>query len=252
IDVAQSLRFTIGYRNDQTITQALDQTTLDVPDEFFNMISGKFEYVFDAVRPRGLNLYNGTRFKVFGEVYKELNEDKANIFIVGADFRHYQKLHKDIIYAGRIAGSYSFGSKRVAYYLGAVDNWIFRTLGRQESFDESVQLPTNQQYAFQTIGTPIRGFVQNIRNGTNFAVINNEVRVPIVKYLSNKPIKSDFLENFMIVGFSDIGSAWTGAHPYSSENSFNTIIIDDNVFHIELDNLKDPIVWGYGFGLRSK
>src|SRR5690606_31752331 len=79
IDVAQSLRFTIGYRNDQTITQALDQTTLDVPDEFFNMISGKFEYVFDAVRPRGLNLYNGTRFKVFGEVYKELNEDKANI-----------------------------------------------------------------------------------------------------------------------------------------------------------------------------
>jgi len=249
LDEVQSLRMTASFRNDRTVTKALDELSLDVPDSYTNLVSGKLEYVFDAVRPRGLNLYNGTRFKVFGEYFRELNQDQSNIYILGADFRHYQKIHKDIIYAGRFASSYSLGDKRVVYYLGGVDNWILRP---QDNFDAGVQVPQDLDFAFQSIGTPVRGFVQNVRNGANFAVINNEVRIPIVKYLANKPIKSDFLENFQIIGFNDIGSAWTGVHPYSNTNSFNTIVIDNNIYHIEIENQKDPIVFGYGFGLRSR
>lgn len=249
IDEVQSVRTTVGYRNDRNITKALENISLDTPDEFFHNANAKVEYVFDAVRPRGLNLYNGTRFKIFGEYYKELTDDKANTYIVGADFRHYQRIYKDIIYAGRFAGSYSFGDKKLVYYLGGVDNWIFR---RNPSFDDAIQVPSGENFAFQTVGTPVRGFVQNIRNGSNFAVINNEVRIPVVKMLMNKPVKSDFLENFQVIGFSDIGAAWTGTHPYSDDNAFNTIEIDDNIYHIEIENLKDPVVWGYGFGLRSR
>mgnify|MGYP001446535364 CR=1 FL=1 len=43
-------------------------------------------------------------------------------------------------------------------------------------------------------------------------------------YDQNKPLQSDFLENFMVIGFGDIGTAWTGKNPYSSDNSFNTSI----------------------------
>ena len=135
------------------------------------------------------------------------------------------------------------------YYLGGVDNWILRP---NTSFDASVQVPQNETFAFQSIATPMRGFIQNIRNGTNFAVINNEIRIPIIKYLTNKPLKSDFLSNFQIVAFNDIGTAWTGAHPYSQDNAFNTIVIDESVFHIEIENQKDPIVYGYGLGLRTR
>ena len=112
LDEIQSLRFTAGYRNDRTITQAIEPISLETPDAYNHTLTGKLEYVFDAVRPKGLNLYNGTRFKVFGEVFKELNGDRPNIFIVGADFRHYQKIHKDIIWASRLAGSYSFGDQK--------------------------------------------------------------------------------------------------------------------------------------------
>ena len=55
----------------------------------------------------------------------------------------------------------------------------------------------------------------------------------------------------MIVGFGDVGSAWTGLDPYATENSFNTSIIQGHNYQITLQNQKEPIIYGYGFGLRS-
>ena len=38
----------------------------------------------------------------------------------------------------------------------------------------------------------------------------------------------------MVIGFSDIGSAWTGKTPYSTENSFNSKTkINKNPFNID-------------------
>ena len=56
----------------------------------------------------------------------------------------------------------------------------------------------------------------------------------------------------MVVGFGDVGSAWTGSNPYTSDNAFNTILIEGFNYEINLQNQKEPIVYGYGFGLRSK
>ena len=49
---------------------------------------------------------------------------------------------------------------------------------------------------------------------------------------------SDFLENFMLIGFSDIGSAWTGRTPYSTENSFNSSVINGHNYTINLKSQK--------------
>ncbi len=68
----------------------------------------------------------------------------------------------------------------------------------------------------------------------------------------NKPIKSDFVENFQIIGFADVGSAWTGLHPYSEDNEFNIQTIEQNPITITIENNREPIVYGYGFGLRSR
>ena len=56
----------------------------------------------------------------------------------------------------------------------------------------------------------------------------------------------------MVVGFGDVGSAWTGSNPYTSDNAFNTILIEGFNYEIILQNQKEPIVYGYGIGLRSK
>ena len=65
-------------------------------------------------------------------------------------------------------------------------------------------------------------------------------------------MKSDFAENFMIVGFGDVGTAWTGWDPYSTDNSFNTTIVQDGNLLITIENQREPIIYGYGFGLRSR
>jgi hypothetical protein len=83
-------------------------------------------------------------------------------------------------------------------------------------------------------------------------VINNELRWPVFSYFFQKPLKSDFLENFQVLGFFDVGSAWTGPTPYSEENSFNSTILQSGNVTIEIENNRDPVIYGYGFGLRSK
>ena len=56
----------------------------------------------------------------------------------------------------------------------------------------------------------------------------------------------------MIIGFGDIGTAWTGKNPYSSDNSFNTSIINGHNYNITIQNQKEPLIYSYGFGIRSR
>ena len=242
------VRGTLGYRNDRIVTLATDYQNLDVPNDYHHYATPKLEAVFDNTRFKGLNLYNGTRAKIFGEYIHDFSADNPGMYVLGLDVRHYQKIHRDIIYAGRLATSYSFGNQKLLYYLGGVDNWIL------PEFDQSMNVATDQNYAFQALATPLRGFFQNTRNGSNFAVINNEIRFPVFKYFAQKPLKSDFAENFQFITFFDVGSAWTGATPYSNDNSFNTItyFTPGNPIIVTIENQRDPIVYGYGWGLRSR
>ena len=132
--------------------------------------------------------------------------------------------------------------------MGGVDNWF------APRFDNSTNIATDQNYAYQTIATPMRGFYQNVRNGNSFLVANSEIRFPIFKYLYKRPIRSDFIQNFQILAFGDIGTAWTGYSPYSSDNSLNTKIIGNTQtpYLITLNTQHNPLVGGYGWGLRSR
>jgi hypothetical protein len=205
--------------------------------------------VFDNTIKRGLNLYNGLRFKIFAEYYKQIDKENSDLSVVGFDFRHYQKIHRDLIWCNRFSGSTSFGHDKLIYYMGGVDNWF------NPKFDNSVRIATDQNYAYQTIATPMRGFYQNIRNGNSFVLYNSEIRWPIFKYLISRPIRSDFINNFQIIGFGDIGTAWNGSSPYSEENSLNTTILGGNAGNaitVTLKNHENPIVGGYGMGIRTR
>ncbi len=102
----------------------------------------------------------------------------------------------------------------------------------------------------------MRGFYQNIRNGNSFSVINSELRLPVFSYLMNKPIKSDFIKNFMLVGFGDIGTAWNGSSPWDRENAINTREVSfgptGGSSKVILDSQKNPIVGSYGIGARTR
>ena len=168
------------------------------------------------------------------------------LYVLGFDYRRYTKIHKTFIWANRIAASTSFGKQKLVYYMGGVDNWLF------PKFNSNINIAQDQNYAYQTLATNMRGFTQNIRNGNSFAVINSELRMPLIKYLLNRPIKSEFFKNFQVVGFGDIGTAWTGSDPYSDKNALYTQVITQGPMTITVIKQIDPIVGGCGFGLRSK
>jgi hypothetical protein len=245
-----AIRSTLAVRSDRTVYLSTNFDNLIKNDLYELRVGAKLELIYDNVREKGLNLYNGTRFKVFGERYQLANNLQEDFNVIGFDFRHYEKVHRDLIFATRLAGSTSLGYEKLVYYLGSVDNWV--VLSDRPRFDRFTQISQDQNYRFQTIATNMRGFIQNIRNGNSFAVMNNEFRWPLFRYFSNRPLKSEFTSNFQLVLFNDIGSAWTGWNPYSKKNQFNTFIIEEDPLTIYLDNKKDPVVASFGFGFRAK
>lgn len=241
-----SFRAAAIYRNDRIVPLATERTSAALDIRHKNYAGFKGEVVFDNALHLGLNLKQGMRAKIWGEYYKDPLNFDTDFMTFGADARHYTKIHRNLIWANRFAYTVSLGKERLVYYLGGVDNWL------NPKYDNTLPLDPEQNYKYQTLGSPVRGFFANSRNGNTFAVINSEIRWPIFTYLLNKPLKSDFLQNFQIVGFGDIGSAWTGLTPYSKDNSFNQTKIKTGNITIDLISNKNPVVYGYGFGLRSR
>jgi len=238
------------YRNDRSVTLSTDRRSLLVPTTYENWSGLKGEFIFDNTSSLGLNLYKGTRYKIFGEWYRQLDNTNTDLFVVGLDFRKYLRIHRSLIWANRIAASTSLGDKKVIYYMGGVDGWL------KPEFNNETAIAPDQNYAYQSVATNMRGFLQNIRNGNSFLVASSEIRFPIFKYFMNRPMKSDFVKNFQIVSFADAGTAWTGSNPYASDNSFNTKVYqfgsETGDGEIRIIHQQEPIVAGYGIGLRSR
>ncbi|MBL7924477.1 MAG: hypothetical protein JNL88_09775 [Bacteroidia bacterium] len=243
-----SVRGMLAYRHDRLTTLSTDLQNLSFPNQFQNWASARAEFVYDNTISTGLNLFNGLRYKVFAELFKQVDEQQSTLSVFGADFRHYLKVHRQIIWANRFAASTSLGSRKLIYYLGSTDNAFVPT----DNFNYNIQVDPTEQYAFQALATNMRGFIQNIRNGNSFALINSELRVPIFQYLVNKPIRSDFIRNFQVIGFGDIGTAWTGTSPYSKNNALFRKDYNGNPISITVTKSVEPVVGGFGFGLRSR
>jgi hypothetical protein len=130
--------------------------------------------------------------------------------------------------------------------MGGVDNWLFAKT------DNSVPIDPSQNYYYQALAVPMRGFYYNARNGNSFAVLNSELRLPVFRYFINQPLRSDFLQNFQIVAFGDAGTAWTGNDPYAEDNYFNRQVVRNNPLTITIRNQREPVIYDYGFGLRAR
>jgi len=257
LDIFRSFRARFTLRDDRITQQASERNSLQTPTQDQQRVGLRLEYVFDNTLEVSLNILNGTRYKVFAEVYKRFDIELFDGFkfdfgegfmtVVGFDARHYQRLFKHSVIALRVAGATSFGRERIIYYLGGVDNWLF------PSFSEDIPTPspTNATYAFQALAAPLRGFPFNIRNGSTYALANAELRIPVFRYLF-KRTKSSFLRNFQVVGFFDLGTAWEGRSPFSEDNPLNINDEGQNLINVRVKFFRDPLVAGYGMGARAK
>jgi hypothetical protein len=249
---AFALKGTLIYRYDRYVILSTDIPSLSAPNIQRHWAGLKAEAIYDNTRKRAVNIYYGTRFKIFGEYYREVTTKKSDLFVVGADFRHYLKIHRELIWANRFAASSSFGPTKLIYYLGGVDNWMGYLFNSLPMFDNTIPVDPTKFYGFQALATNMRGFTQNIRNGNNFALINSELRWPFVRYFAGHPLRSAFLNSLQVVGFGDIGTAWSGVTPWSGENAYDTETIKSGPITVVIDSNREPIVAGFGGGLRAQ
>lgn len=215
----------------------------------------KAEYIFDNSSVTGLNIMKGTRGKIGLVHFEGMNEKSKSFSKFYVDFRNYQKIHKELIFASRIYYGRFFGPNKQSFLLGGMDNWMFNKTeyhGQADPFWTETGVD-NSNILFLDYVTSLRGFKYNTLNGTNAMLVNLELRFPAFRYFMKGPISSNFLRNIQFVGFYDIGSSWTGASPLATENSLNTEIInpEGNPFSAKIQNFKYPWLMSYGFGVRT-
>lgn len=242
----QSIRLSGIYRSDRDTYLATDSRRL-VREGVFSHVTGvKAEFVQDNTKELALNTLRGTRWKVYVEGYKFLNSSDEYMGVIGLDYRTYVQIHKNMIWANRIASNFSLGDRKTLFMLGGVDNWLLPRM------DNSLAPPANQNFAYRGLGTNMRGFLQNARNGANFFLINSEVRFPFVQVISRSPVSSEFWRNLAVVGFADVGTAWSGLNPFSLDNPFNVTTFEDGPVKVTVVTNKNPIIAGYGVGARMR
>jgi len=244
VDEVRSLRASFGLRLDRAVTQGTEMFSLTTPHSWANQIGINIAWVKDNSRSLALNIREGTRAKIWAEYY--LDGFDKSFGTVGFDLRRYFKIYANSIIAVRTGGNWSIGELSLLNLLGGSDYSL--SIGN----NYGAPIDPRQSYAYQANITPMRGFANNARNGSNAVVCNVELRIPVWSTIFSEPAKTDFIRNFQVVGFADIGSAWTGLHPYSEDNTFNSIVYENNPITVTIDNNKEPIIYDFGWGLRSR
>lgn len=239
-----SLRFTLTGRYETFIMAGLNDYSLEAADEKHFWGGVKIEYVFDSSKELATNLWKGSKIKIFAEYDHRVDRDMKNLLVVGIDARKSVKLYRNMTWATRFSASTNIGHSRLIYYMGGIDNWI------NAKFNSDIWVDPSKGYGYQTLATNMRGFEQNIRNGTSFALLSTELRIPIVQLITSKRITSPFLKSLQLVLFGDLGTAWTGLTPYSKDNSLYTRYIESGSITAKVHRQVDPFIGGFGAGLR--
>ncbi|HYJ38233.1 MAG TPA: hypothetical protein VEV87_06435, partial [Chitinophagaceae bacterium] len=251
-DRVRSIKMMFGVRTDKLVLRPGDDPRFDTiilkagdqNKQTYGLV--RMEYVYDNVIQKSLNILNGLRYKAYidwaGQINEVAGSDGSATFNAGFDARYYYPIFRNFIWAFRGAGDFSWGNKKIIYYLGGVDGWLFPEYNMNPR-------PQDPDYAYQSLAVNLRGFNQNTANGNNAVILNSEFRFPVFTTLFNKPINNAFLRNFQLTQFIDLGTAWNGQYgdlerpSVSYGNPPVSVVIQAGGI--------GPFAGGYGFGARS-
>ena len=75
-----------------------------------------------------MNIWHGLRWKVYIDWFTQVSKIRSTegkyLFNAGFDARHYLPIYRNVIWAVRAAGDFSWGNQKVVYYIGGVDGWV--------------------------------------------------------------------------------------------------------------------------------
>jgi hypothetical protein len=175
----------------------------------------------------------GTRYRlsVFGNL--GIADPKLSFYSIMGDYRTYLRFFRDHSLAFRFSGGYSDGHNPQRFFIGGIENWINRSFS-----STAIPIESASDFAFLTAALPLRGYNYSEQIGTRYALMNIELRFPLIRYLLTGGLPLLF-NNIIGVAFIDVGTAWY-------ENKQLSIFKRD-----ELGNfVTDDLLIGTGVGAR--
>lgn len=210
------------------------------------------EWIFDNTTRYGINVLSGTKAKVSLENINGLDDARRSFNKFYIDIRHYQKIHREFVWATRAYYGNFFGASPQYFMLGGMENWILSSTNWESYPNRPTMGRDDSNILFNEYVTNLRGFDYNKFMGREVFVLNSELRLPIFRYLYRDYISSNFFRNFQVVTFFDFGSSWTGVWPFNENNSISTVHQPAGPnFDVVLKNYKNPWLSSYGLGLRT-
>lgn len=228
-----------------------NQVSLVTPEEYSGFAGALISYEVDNTVQAGDNLRTGYRINATLEAQKDMVMS-GEFVRIGFDARYYKKLSNTFYFATRFSSSHQLGSRTQASMLGGMDNWFFnrRDVRAQETPLGLDGLARRDVFMSNFIA-PLRGFALNKLSGNSHLLFNAEIRIPVKSIMPSE--SSSLLNSVQLVGFTDVGTAWTGSSPFEKSNGFNTNVYGGktNPFIATVTDFRNPFLVGYGIGARA-
>ena len=170
------------------------------------------KYVYDDILWGMMAPSKGTRYYIDAKLSPKLNSSGLSFYKIDFDYRRYIPIVRNYLtLALRGAGGTSFGTNPQRSFLGGTTNWI-----NAEFMGGSLPFEEPEDFVFEQIIMPMRGYPVNAIRGQHYFLSNVELRFPLFAVLAAGPLPI-FLKGLSGAMFMDIGGAWFG--DYSSFRS---------------------------------
>jgi len=185
------------------LNATLERINSPFPDEKVSSILPGIQLVHDTAEWWYTGPNDGFRGAINLTTSPKYSDSNIQFTTIKTDIRKYVKLHDFYSLAFRVAAGTSFGEDPQKFYFGGVENWLNR------KFNGNIDLRINsvRDVYFSEFVTPVRGARFYEKVGRNFALINSELRFPLITRLDLglPPISLGYIQGVL---YSDIGSAW--------------------------------------------
>ena len=203
------------------------------PSQTAFFITPSLSFVHDNILFGYYSPIEGTRYNLtlFGN--PGINDPKRSFASLLIDYRTYFRFFFDNSFVIRFSGGYSAGINPQRFLLGGTDNWLNREFATND-----IPINSVDQFAFLSLATPMRGFNLAERMGSKYALLNLELRSPLIRYLVTGPLPILF-QNILGTLFLDAGAAWNNNSELQllGRNASGNLVTKD-------------LLLGTGFGLR--
>ncbi|MBS1781022.1 MAG: BamA/TamA family outer membrane protein [Bacteroidetes bacterium] len=220
-DVTEAIRY------DRTVFLATDRYSLKFEDLHSLWSITTLSMNYNKLQTTLPHLHKGYKVKLLLDVFQPLDESAGPMLGSTMQLRYDLPVYKYITWVTQLQVGRSFGRSHIQYNLAGLDNNV------TVKVDSNAHAAQNAPYAFQTLITPFRGYLQNDVYGNYYGVWNNDVYFPLFQTLIPIETSLSFINQLQPGLFADIGKAGeTWADKSTNPNNNNWL-------------------WSYGASLRS-